>query len=859
MIIDNKNTEEIKRNLWNEVVKNHGSMEINRYKDYVLGFMFYKYLSDKTLAEYAKLKEIENDDNIIVNYANDYKNLGDIFKKLMTNMLSGYFIQPEHLYQQWIKDIETGNFAVQKIIDSFNTFERSIDETITGSQNFKGLFDNSVIDLEDISLGNDLNKRNKNIKDLILLFKDFNMVSLQKDDIIGDIFEYLVAEFAKDSGTKAESFYTQYQISEIMAQIIALELDTDKIDNNSIYDPTIGSGSLVLKVKKYLPEAKSEYLQYYGQEIITSTYNIARMNLLLHGVTPPNIELINEDVFINDSFSNTNNDNKDMQYNAVIMDPPFGKIDWNKRNLKVSDPRFESYGVLPPKKNPELAFLLQGFYHLNNEGVMAVLQPHGPLFRGGSEEIIRKELIENNQIDTIIGLPAKLTSLKGIPVCIIILKKNKAKDSDILFIDASSSQLIKSESQNIMLEKDIAKIIDTYTNRVVIPEYSHLADKKEIIENDYNLNITRYVEKIEDHFPLDVDAILYGGIPKANIDSITLLNCLVKNIINSSFKTIREGYLKLNKSINQLKSDILSDDNILKLSNDIQEGTKEYLDKYWHILHNINNDTNLNVLKKQMRNDIKELLSKYEYVDKYDGLQIIENIWDNYLNNDCELIANNGFYNSARTINNDISTKKYNNYSLIIPNELIAKILFSNQLKLIEDYNGRFLEIDNEYLEMVELAKIEESFENEVLYDCLKRNKEDEPENSFNKTSINKKIKSYDKDSEEYKLLKRVKKLLDEKKNIGDILKVENKKLNEDIYNSIEKLSNEEIDSMIYEKWFGSTVNDISDLLDNELNKEIDIIDMLNNRYLETLSDIDNKIDEVNQYLESMMKELEVS
>ena len=449
-------SEEIKRRLWDGANELRGSMDASRYKDYMLGLMFYKFLSDKTLETFkstaglGQLSEAE----LVEEYTRAREEYGVELDKMIQNVL-GYYVLPEFLYQTWLKDINSGEFEVQKVTDSLNNFERTIAVT-ADSNDFKGLFSSSTLDLTDTALGSNLNERSKNIKALIQLFADLNMVALQKGDVLGDAYEYLIGQFAMESGKKAGEFYTPHQVSEVMAQIAA------KTSNvRSIYDPTVGSGSLLSTVKKHLAVDVQKDLTYYGQEKNTATYNLTRMNLLLHGVRPEKMTIKNGDTLSQDWPEDPERPNEGVQFDAVVMNPPYSAKNWNRDELKVSDPRFADFGVLPPDSKGDFAFLLHGLFHLGINGTMAIVLPHGVLFRGAAEGEIRKRLLDKGLLDTIIGLPSNLFTNTGIPVVVMVLKKNRNIGDPVLVIDASRS-FIKVGKQNVLEEKDIAKIVDTY-------------------------------------------------------------------------------------------------------------------------------------------------------------------------------------------------------------------------------------------------------------------------------------------------------------------------------------------------------------------------------------------------------------
>ncbi|EAD2556831.1 type I restriction-modification system subunit M [Listeria monocytogenes] len=854
-------SEEIKRRLWDGANELRGSMDASRYKDYMLGLMFYKFLSDKTLEKYKSMadKGQLSEAELVEEYAKDRAYHGENLDKMIQSVL-GYFVLPEHLYQTWLKDIAIGEFEVQKVIDSLNNFERTI--AVSGdSDDFQGLFSSSTIDLTDTALGSNLNERSKNIKALIELFQDLNMVALQKSDVLGDAYEYLIGQFAMESGKKAGEFYTPRQVSEVMAQIAA---KTSNI--TSIYDPTVGSGSLLLTVKKHLKEDIQKDLNYYGQEKNTATYNLTRMNLLLHGVRPEKMSVKNGDTLSEDWPEDPSRPAEGVLFDAVVMNPPYSLANWNKSNLKVSDPRFEIAGVLPPDSKGDFAFLLHGLYHLGQTGTMAIVLPHGVLFRGGTEGEIRKRLLNKNYIDTIIGLPGNLFTNTGIPVCVLILKKNRAISDPVLVIDASRN-FIKVGKQNELQEKDIARIVDTYVERAEKAGYSHLASREEIMENDYNMNIPRYVESIDEEIPHDVDAHLYGGIPQANIEELKTLQTTVKNVLDNALKPIRDGYVQLEKPMDELTNEVLTDKNISAKSAIIREKSEAFIELYWKKLHEINNIVDVNPLMEEMLVNIKELLSSFDGIDVYDGYQVIAEVWKKSLTHDAELIAGGGFYTIGRTREPNMVTKGSGNkkreeqdgwVGAIVPNELIAKRLYSEELQIIEDKKARLTAVEAELSELVEAAKTEDSEENIALFESLKKNAEGEPQDSFESKTVKAELKKITKDSPSYKLLKKVDGLITEKSALGKEIKAKENELKEAVYERILVLTDEEIDELVFEKWFGTTVEDLVKLIERSLKKELDIIKQLHERYAETLDDIDEESKKLENELEKLMSELVV-
>lgn len=850
---------EIKRRLWDGANELRGSMDASRYKDYMLGLMFYKFLSDKTLDTFKNSIGLGNitEEELVKEYQKAREDYGETLDKTIQNIL-GYYVVPEYLYQTWISDINSGYFEVQKVTDSLHNFERSI-ATGSGSDDFKGLFSSSTIDLTDTALGSNLNERSKNIQALILLFADLNMVSLQKGDVLGDAYEYLIGQFAMESGKKAGEFYTPQQVSEVMAQIVA---KSSKIE--SIYDPTVGSGSLLLTVGKHLDSDTQKNLYYYGQEKNTATYNLTRMNLLLHGVRPEKMNIKNGDTLSLDWPEDPDRPNEGVQFDAVVMNPPYSVKNWNRSNLKISDPRFEIAGVLPPDGKGDFAFLLHGLFHLGQNGTMAIVLPHGVLFRGGAEGEIRKRLLEKNYIDTIIGLPSSLFTNTGIPVVVLILKKNRALDEPVLIIDASQN-FIKVGKQNVLLEKDIAKIVDTFVERSIKEGYSYLVQREEILENDFNMNITRYVASNSEEIPHDVDAHLLGGIPEKDIKDLKILNEMVADILENTLRTIRTGYVKLTKEIGELSEEILSSDQVNNKSNEMEERINEYTNKYWNILRNINQVSDIRPVMEEMLFGIKDILSEFDYLNVYDGYQVIAEIWKDSLMIDLELISISDFYSVAKTREPNMVTRGSGNtkreeqdgwVGSLIPNELIIKELYNEESEEIEQLKQDVIEIETELDELVEAAKVEASEENEILFESLSRTKDDEPGNSFVSNLIKSELKEYDSNSEEFKMLKNVGTLMANRLKINREIREKELQLKKEVENRILTLTEEEIDKLVYEKWFGNLIIDMIELIEKPLKKELETLKLLDDRYKSTLDDIDEEYKELESDFESLLAEL---
>lgn len=471
--------------LWNSANVLRSKMDANDYKNYLLGLVFYKYLSDNMLVASANLLEEPSNtlDEAFAAYQTAYSD-EEMQEDLVENLLDdySYYIKPELTFTALMNEIHKGTFQLENLDQAFRNIEQS-DEL------YANLFED--IDLYSKKLGPTPQKQNQTIA---AVMKELAVVDMtgHAGDALGDAYEYLIGQFASESGKKAGEFYTPQPVSQLMTHIVMQGRENQK--GFSIYDAAMGSGSLLLNVGKYSNEPRT--ISYFGQELVTSTYNLARMNMILHRVAPANQHLHNADTLDQDWPTE-----EPTNFDGVLMNPPYS-AHWSADKGFLDDPRFAPYGVLAPKSKADYAFLLHGYYHLKNTGVMAIVLPHGVLFRGAAEGKIRRILLENGGIDTVIGLPANIFYNTSIPTTVIILKKERA-NKDVFFIDASK-EFTKSKNQNKMEPEHIQKILDAYEKREDIEKFAHLASFEEIEENDFNLNIPRYVDTFEEEEPIDV-------------------------------------------------------------------------------------------------------------------------------------------------------------------------------------------------------------------------------------------------------------------------------------------------------------------------------------------------------------------
>ena len=480
---------DLNNKLWQSAEQLRGKMDASEYKNYLLGLVFYKYLSDQELRavyeeENGKVAEYPDRETQLTGLLEWYNEDADDLKNIMTQKL-GYFIEPANLFYTLRNKASNYDFQISDLQNAFVELGRQ-------GRHFSGLFDD--VDLTSTKLGSNAQQRNVTITEVIKTLDEIDLFG-HDGDVIGDAYEYLIGQFAAGAGKKAGEFYTPQAVSKIISEIVAIgQEDTAPFH---IYDPAMGSGSLMLNIRQYINNPLK--VHYHGQELNTTTYNLARMNLILHGVEQSQMQLRNGDTLDEDWPTD-----EPYLFNAVVMNPPYS-AHWSADEKFLSDPRFERYSKLAPKSKADFAFLLHGFYHLSEKGTMGIVLPHGVLFRGASEGVIRKTLLEMGAIDAVIGLPANVFYGTSIPTVVLILKKNRT-GRDVLFIDASND-FEKQKNQNNLRPTDIKKIVDAYKNRESIEKYAHLASFDEIVGNDYNLNIPRYVDTFEEEEQIDILAL----------------------------------------------------------------------------------------------------------------------------------------------------------------------------------------------------------------------------------------------------------------------------------------------------------------------------------------------------------------
>lgn len=480
----------LEQQLWNIANTLRGKMNADEFRDYILGFIFYKYLAEK-MEIYAN-SILEEDQIQFRDIKEDTPKGLEYIEAIREEALEtlGYFLKPSELFSEITKRGDN-NFILEDLQKILTNIQLSTMGT-QSEEDFEDLF--SDMDLNSNNLGRTADARNSLI---VKVLKHLDEIDFKLNDteldVLGDAYEYLIGQFASGAGKKAGEFYTPQEVSKILAKIVT----TGKNRLKSVYDPTCGSGSLLLRVAREVKDVNN----FYGQEMNRTTYNLARMNMILHGVHYLKFDIKQEDTLEHPQHLN------DMPFEAIVANPPFS-AKWSANPLFLNDDRFSQYGKLAPSSKADFAFVQHMIYHLAENGTMAIVLPHGVLFRGAAELHIRKYLIEQkNYLDAVIGLPANIFYGTSIPTCILVFKKCKEDPDHILFIDASK-EFEKVKNQNMLREEHIDKIVETYRNRTTIEKYSHLATLKEVAENDYNLNIPRYVDTFEAEEEIDIQAVM---------------------------------------------------------------------------------------------------------------------------------------------------------------------------------------------------------------------------------------------------------------------------------------------------------------------------------------------------------------
>jgi type I restriction enzyme M protein len=839
------NKQQLAAKIWQSANQMRSKIEANEYKDYILGFIFYKYLSDKEI-QFAKREDFSDEE--IKSLSEEDTETADHIKSNI-----GYFIAYDHLFSTWIKMGK--DFDVANVRDALSAFSRLISPA--HKKLFDGIFDTLQTGLS--KLGDSAASQTKAISDLIHLIKVIPMDGRQDYDVLGFIYEYLIGMFAANAGKKAGEFYTPHEVSVLMSEIIADHLK-DKTEIQ-IYDPTSGSGSLLINignsVTKHIDDENN--IKYYAQELKQNTYNLTRMNLVMRGFLPNNIVTRNGDTLEEDwpYFDEIDpvHTYSPLYVNAVVSNPPYSQR-WDPAN-KESDPRYARFG-LAPKAKADYAFLLHDLFHLKPDGIMTIVLPHGVLFRGGEERVIREKLIEANHIDTIIGLPPSIFFGTGIPTTIIVLKQ-KRENTDVLIVDASKG-FRKAGKNNKLRASDIKRIVDAVINRETTPKYSEVVSRDTIRKNEYNLNIPRYVDSSENSEHWDIYASMFGGIPENEIDELQQYW--------SAFPGLRERlFAKTSKNYSELKEDDISRE--IKEYTSVNQFVNKFNKSFNDFSTFLKNEllTNINSVKISrekviLSDDIFKRLTGIPLIDGYGAYQLLDDEW-NVIKVDLEIIQTEGFEATKKVDPNMVTKKKDGKeqevqegwVGRVMPFELVQGTYLNDKLRSIKHKENRLAEIMSEFEEILDSLSEEEKEADTI----------NEGKDGFVAKEIAKEAKQlkaelkkngpFDKDSYELKILK-VDALLEEEKELKKELKIETTQLHIQTKTIIENLSDKQVYDLLERKWISPIVLSMNNLPEVVISQLADKVQVLSEKYITTYSDVSKGIDEVSGNLSSLINEL---
>lgn len=835
------NKQQLANKIWASANKMRSKIDANEYKDYILGLIFYKFLSDNevnyllkdgwSVDELVYLKEdYDNEDSVeIVDYCKN--NIG-------------YFIAYDNLFSTWLKP--DSNFTVADLSVALNSFDRLV------SPNYKPVYDGIFKTLQAglSKLGENPASQTRALKDLIKLIKDIPTDGSQDYDVLGYVYEYLIGNFAANAGKKAGEFYTPHEVAILMSEIVA-EHHKDK-RQIEIYDPTSGSGSLLITIGKSVGRhiADKNRVKYYAQELKENTYNLTRMNLVMRGIQPSNIntrcaDSLDEDWPLSKADSEIG---QPLYVDAVVSNPPYSQH-WDPTDREM-DARFKDYGVAP-KSKADYAFLLHELHHLRPDGILTIVLPHGVLFRGGEEEQIRTNLIEKNNIDAIIGLPANIFFGTGIPTLVMVLKQHRDND-DVLIIDASK-EFVKDGKQNKLRACDIKKIADTVRDRKTISGFSRTVSRDEIRQNNYNLNIPRYVDSSEEAEQYDIYATMFGGIPNTEIDRLLKYWDALPSLRDALFVSDTD------KPYSQLCStdtkSIIEDNADVKA---FKEQFAQAFDGFSDAAHQrlIDNVMSVRELQEQdeIAGDIFARLAGIPLIDKYAAYQALADQWQ-MITSDIETIQQDGI-SAVREVETAYKIVKKNDEELEVPDGLKGRILpfdlvqqekFQAEIRAIEALQSRLETIGSELDELHDGFTDEET---EAYCDS-------EKDNVFDKKAIKAGSKSKaDVEPETKAKLLQIVKLWDEQTKINKQIKTDKQALIDKTVDAIEHLTDEEVAKFLHLKWIEPVCRGINGTLSSVLSELESKVQKLSEKYAVSYKQINSETNAAKNELASLVSEL---
>ena len=828
------NKQQLAAKIWASANKLRSKIEANEYKDYILGFIFYKYLSEREL-RFARENSFTEDD-IKALAETDVETMQYVQEKL------GYFIAYKDLFSTWLD--KKRDFDVSDVRDALSAFSRLINKT--HEKVFSGIFKTLETGLS--KLGENSVSQTKAISSLIQLIKDIPMDGRQDYDVLGFIYEYLIGMFAANAGKKAGEFYTPHEVSLLMSEIVANHLkDRSKIE---IYDPTSGSGSLLINIGRSVARHihGTNNIKYYAQELKENTFNLTRMNLIMRGILPDNIVARNGDTLEDDWPYFEDNDPQGtyepLYVDAVVSNPPYSQH-WEPDN-KEHDPRFSDFGVAP-KSKADYAFLLHELYHLKQDGIMTIVLPHGVLFRGDAEGQIRKQLLESWNIDTIIGLPANIFFGTGIPTIIMVLKKSRP-NSDVLIIDASNG-FVKAGKSNQLRASDIKRIADTVIGRITTPGYSRVVSLDEIRANDYNLNIPRYIENNNGTEHWDMHALMFGGIPLNEIDELNAYWNALPGLRETIFK-MHGHYAETAADIDEAFEKHSAIVNFRQKFTESFDGLADFLKK--ELLDRM---TELEIAHEEetLCDDIFARLATVPLIDKYEAFQLLDDEW-NKIAVDLEIIQTEGLEAANKVDPNMVIKKKEGKdeeiqegwIGHVIPFLLVQKMLLPDDLAALSHKESDLADVVSSHEQIVE--ELSEEDKDKDFFDSEK--------NDFIPSEVKRALKEKVEDTEVLSMLRNVDSLLNREKELKKEIKEKTQALHKKTKATIEALTLPQVKMLLEAKWIQPLLDNLRKLPEKILSELKQKVQALASKYAETLPSVDTQIDETEKELAAMLDQL---
>ena len=830
------NKQQLANKIWESANKMRSKIEANEYKDYILGFIFYKYLSDQELAFLRK-----ND------YTDEYLpsvNEEDQETVEWVRTALGFFISYENLISTWLA--MGSDFDVANVRDALSAFNRLINPS--HEKVFSGIFDTLQTGLS--KLGGTSGEQTRAIRDLIYLIKDIPMDGKQDYDVLGFIYEYLISNFAANAGKKAGEFYTPHEVSLLMSEIVAHHLrDRTEI---KIYDPTSGSGSLLINIGKSVAKHTGEDNQiiYYAQELKQNTYNLTRMNLVMRGILADNIKTRNGDTLEEDwpffDDSDPVGTYEPLYVDAVVSNPPYSQ-NWDPTN-RENDPRYARFG-LAPKSKADYAFLLHDLFHIKPDGIMTIVLPHGVLFRGGEEGEIRKNLIEQNHIDAIIGLPANIFFGTGIPTIIMVLRQ-KRENTDVLIVDASKG-FEKAGKNNKLRSSDIRRIADAVTGRRGIPKYSRRVSREEIRANDYNLNIPRYVDSSEAAESWDIYASMFGGIPNGELDALSDFWTAFPHLKEELFKAVSDAYSET--AVDDVKAAIRDSADIAAFRAQYEAAFSDFPAYLSERLLDGMMSLNISQEESVLSADIFRRLNGIPLVDPYEAYQLLDDEWAK-IAVDLEMLQTEGF-DAVRRVDPNMILKKKDNKEVevqdgyighVLPFELVQSVYLSAEAAALLEHESRLTEIAAEYDELLDSLD-EEAKGGDFV---------NEDKTAFVAAEVKKALKAKELDTAVLDVLRKFDRLNTEEKALKSAIKKESAALHMQTKETIEGLTDEQAREMLRKKWIEKLTELLHSLPDKLINTLAARVQALSEKYAVTFASVEDEIRQTEQELSAMIDDL---